>query len=61
MILGPNGAGKSLLLRLCHGLLSPSEGSIEWAEADSTRARHQQAMVFPVSYTHLTLPTKRIV
>ena len=46
MILGPNGAGKSLLLRLCHGLLSPSEGSIEWAEADSTRARHQQAMVF---------------
>ncbi len=28
IILGPNGAGKSVLLRLCHGLLSPSGGSI---------------------------------
>ena len=46
MILGPNGAGKSLLLRLCHGLLSPSDGVIEWAEADPARARLQQAMVF---------------
>lgn len=45
-ILGPNGAGKSLLLRLCHGLLSPSAGRIEWAEADAVRARRQQAMVF---------------
>lgn len=46
IILGPNGAGKSLLLRLCHGLLSPSEGSIEWTESDPTRVRQQQAMVF---------------
>ena len=46
VILGPNGAGKSLLLRLCHGLLSPSEGSIEWAETDASRARDRQAMVF---------------
>ena len=46
MILGPNGAGKSLLLRLCHGLLSPSDGVIEWSDADSARARQQQAMVF---------------
>ena len=45
-ILGPNGAGKSLLLRLCHGLLAPSAGRIEWAEADAVRARRQQAMVF---------------
>ena len=45
-ILGPNGAGKSLLLRLCHGLLSPSAGRIEWAETDAVRARRQQAMVF---------------
>ena len=27
IVLGPNGAGKSLLLRLCHGLIAPSEGS----------------------------------
>lgn len=46
IILGPNGAGKSLLLRLCHGLLSPSAGRIEWAEANPLRARRQQAMVF---------------
>ena len=45
-ILGPNGAGKSLLLRLCHGLLAPSAGRIEWAEADPVRTRRQQAMVF---------------
>jgi len=46
MILGPNGAGKSLLLRLCHGLLSPTDGAIEWAEPDPVRARLQQALVF---------------
>ena len=46
MILGPNGAGKSLLLRLCHGLLAPSHGVIDWAEADPARVRRQQAMVF---------------
>ena len=46
MILGPNGAGKSLLLRLCHGLLLPSKGVIEWAESDPARVQQQQAMVF---------------
>ena len=46
IILGPNGAGKSLLLRLCHGLLTPTEGTIEWAERDPIRARDRQAMVF---------------
>lgn len=30
LILGPNGAGKSLLLRLCHGLLHPSDGEVLW-------------------------------
>lgn len=28
IILGPNGAGKSVLLRLCHGLLAPTQGSV---------------------------------
>jgi tungstate transport system ATP-binding protein len=43
MIIGPNGAGKSLLMRLCHGLLQPTNGTIEWAKENA--AKHQ-AMVF---------------
>lgn len=43
-IIGPNGAGKSLLLRLCHGLLEPAAGSVEWARDRAGRKRH--AMVF---------------
>jgi len=46
VILGPNGAGKSVLLRLCHGLLVPSAGCIEWRGATGTRAQGRQAMVF---------------
>ena len=46
MILGPNGAGKSLLLRLCHGLIGPSEGTVRWTGEDGGDARRRQAMVF---------------
>jgi tungstate transport system ATP-binding protein len=44
VILGANGAGKSVLMRLCHGLLSPTGGSIEWRGRGNGRRR--QAMVF---------------
>ncbi|MCE2488200.1 MAG: ATP-binding cassette domain-containing protein, partial [Desulfurellaceae bacterium] len=30
VIMGANGAGKSLLLRLLHGLLQPTSGTIAW-------------------------------
>ena len=43
VMIGPNGAGKSLFLRLCHGLIKPSQGTVRWHGADA--ARHQ-AMVF---------------
>jgi len=46
VVLGPNGAGKSLLLRLCHGLLRPSAGTVRWANADPARLRREQAFVF---------------
>ncbi len=46
VILGPNGAGKSLLLRLCHGLIRPSAGTVRWQGADGSNARRRQAMVF---------------
>ena len=49
VILGHNGAGKSLLLRLCHGLIQPSAGTLTWegaaAAAIDDPAAHQ-AMVF---------------
>jgi tungstate transport system ATP-binding protein len=46
-VIGPNGAGKSLTLRLCHGLLTPTSGSVSWASDDgSTGGRKRHAMVF---------------
>jgi tungstate transport system ATP-binding protein len=44
IILGPNGAGKSLLLRLCHGLLTPTSGAVSWSGPAMSVRRH--AMVF---------------
>lgn len=43
VVLGPNGAGKSVLLRLLHGLLAPSSGTVRWQSPD---AGAHQAMVF---------------
>mgnify|MGYP001462067900 CR=1 FL=1 len=47
VIMGPNGAGKSLLLRLMHGLLEPSGGTVTWGgKAMSEDVRRRHAMVF---------------
>jgi tungstate transport system ATP-binding protein len=49
VVLGPNGAGKSLLLRLLHGLIEPSSGTIGWngvVASGRGKLRSRQAMVF---------------
>ena len=47
VIMGPNGAGKSLLLRLMHGLISPTAGAIRFHGAIAGKAlRQDQALVF---------------
>ncbi len=45
IIMGPNGAGKSLLLRVLHGLIQPTAGTVHWRTAGDGRPQ-RQAMVF---------------
>ena len=45
VILGPNGCGKSMLLRVCHGLLAPTEGRVRWCGPGAGEAERGQAMV----------------
>jgi len=46
VILGPNGAGKSVLLRVCHGLLAPTAGTVAWNAPEIAGGPRRQAMVF---------------
>lgn len=39
VVLGANGAGKSLLLRIVHGLLRPSRGSLRWCGPNAGQER----------------------
>jgi tungstate transport system ATP-binding protein len=46
VILGPNGAGKSVLMRICHGLVTPTTGKVRWAHPEKAGEPRRQAMVF---------------
>jgi tungstate transport system ATP-binding protein len=46
VVIGPNGAGKSLTLRLCHGLIAPTSGSVAFARPEEAARRRRHAMVF---------------
>jgi len=46
IILGANGAGKSVLMRICHGLLAPTSGRVEWNAVETPGQPRRQAMVF---------------
>jgi tungstate transport system ATP-binding protein len=47
IIMGANGAGKSLLLRVLHGLIQPTTGSVVWgAGLDADVAGRRSALVF---------------
>ncbi len=46
IILGPNGAGKTLLLKICHGLETPTTGTVTWAQQHSHTDPRAHSMVF---------------
>ena len=45
-LMGPNGAGKSLLLRLLHGLIGPTAGTISFSGRAAGDGAPRQALVF---------------
>ena len=47
VVVGPNGAGKTLFLKLCHGLIAPSEGSARFTlDGGIVAGRKRHSMLF---------------
>ena len=45
-LVGPNGAGKTVLLKACHGLLTPNSGRIYFADGTTNKTHDRQGMLF---------------
>lgn len=45
-VLGFNGAGKSLFLELCHAMIDPTSGSIEWNGKPAHKTRRDRGYIF---------------
>lgn len=46
VLLGHNGAGKTLLLKICHGLIAPTTGRVEWRDPKRALLPCVQTMAF---------------
>ena len=46
VILGPNGAGKRSLMKICHGLINPTSGSVFWSHPKTDNFSTKHTMVF---------------
>lgn len=46
VVMGHNGAGKTLLLKICHGLIPPTAGRLQWHRPARAKRPCVQAMVF---------------
>ena len=60
-VLGLNGSGKSTLLRIMAGIETEFNGETLLTPGYTVGFLEQEPVLDAVSYTHLTLPTKRIV
>jgi tungstate transport system ATP-binding protein len=45
-VLGYNGAGKSLFLELCHGMLEPTLGTVNWNGETALTTRNKRGFIF---------------
>ena len=59
-ILGPNGAGKTTLIRIINHITAPDSGTVLF-DNHPLNAEDVKHIGYPVSYTHLTLPTSDLV